>query len=488
MAKVVFVQNIWFEFLGPMHISSLLKANGHSCDMLIVEDEEAAIRALESAAPDIVAFSVMTGMHEWASGFAAKLKRHLSCITVFGGPHPTFFPEFISADGIDVICRGEGEYPLLELSDAVTEKRGYFSVRNLWFKCGDGKIIKNDVRNLIEELDTLPFADRELYGKYRSLASNVAVFLSSRGCPFDCSFCFNHQMMELYRGRGKYVRHRSPESLIDEIRTVTKSRKVTRVYFQDDTFVLDRKWLVEFLKKYAELVAIPFQCLARINQIDDEIASRLSKSGCAAVFWGLESGDENIRLNILGKGVTDEQILSGAAVLKKHGIRFRTYNIVGFPGESFEQALSTLMLNIRIGTDYPWCSIFMPYPGTRLAAFAKEKGFLDRELDLAAMPATFFTGSILRNEDQERIVNLHKFFQTAVLFPVFLRLIIPLTKLPPNRLFQLWFSFVYFVVCIRSEGRGFFQTLKHALKNARLFRVAGSKESLNRRNKNNESH
>lgn len=473
MAKIVFVQNIWFEFLGPMHISALLKDNGHLCDIMIVEDEEAAIMDLMSASPDIVAFSVMTGMHEWAAGFAARLKRHLSCITVFGGPHPTFFPEYIAADGVDAICRGEGEFPMLELADAVTKKEGYFSVKNFWFRCG-GEIIKNDVRNLIDDLDILPFADRLLYRKYPSLDSNVAVFLASRGCPFDCSFCFNHQMMDLYRGKGKYVRHRSPESLIDEIRTVTKSGKVTRVYFQDDTFVLDRKWLVRFLDLYADLVAIPFQCLARINQIDDEIASHLSRSGCTTVFWGLESGDENIRLNILGKGVTDEQIVSGAAVLKRHGIRFRTYNIVGFPGESFVQALSTLMLNIRIRTDYPWCSIFMPYPGTRLAEYAKENGFLDRELDLTAMPATFFTGSMLRNEDQKRIVNLHKFFQTAVLFPFLLPLIKLLTKLPPNRLFQLWFSFIYFIVYVRSEGRGLSHALRHALKNVRLFRLRSS--------------
>lgn len=470
MAKVVFVQNIWFEFQGPMYVSALLKSRGHECDLLIVDDESRAVAELTALKPDIVAFSIMTGSHRWASRFGAQVKSHLSCLTVFGGPHPTFFPEYIEENGVDAICRGEGEYPLLELADAVEIKADYAYLQNFWFKMPDGSIQKNDVRELIQELDSLPFPDRRLYRRYPSLESSVAVFISSRGCPFDCSFCFNHQMMELYRGKGKYVRHRSPASLIEEITAVTRSRTVKRIYFSDDTFALDKKWLKEFLPAYGREIAIPFHCLARINQIDDETASLLSVNGCATIFWGIESGDENIRMNILEKGITDEHIINGAQTLKRHGIRFRTYNIVGFPGETLAQTLKTVELNIKIDTDYPWCSIFMPYPGTRLAKYAREQGFLASDVTPDSMTSSFFIGSVINSREQNQIVNLHKFFQTVVLFPFLLPLVLLLIRLPANRLFQAWFAFVYFILYVRSEGRSFWETLSQAVKNSGQFR------------------
>lgn len=470
MAKIVFVQNIWFEFQGPMYISALLKSRGHECDLLVVDDENRAIAELTALQPDIVAFSIMTGSHQWASRFGTRIKSQLSCLTVFGGPHPTFFPEYIEEAGVDAVCRGEGEYPLLEFADAVDGNTGYYSVQNFWFKLPDGSIQKNGVRDLIPSLDSLPFPDLRLYGRYPSLESSVAVFLSSRGCPFDCSFCFNHQMMELYRGKGKYVRHRSAASLIEEIKAVTQSGTVKRIYFSDDTFALDKSWLREFLPVYGREVAIPFHCLARINQIDDEMAALLSANGCVTIFFGVESGDESIRMNILEKGITDEHIINGANILKRYGIKYRTYNIVGFPGETLAQAFNTVELNIRIGTDYPWCSIFMPYPGTRLAKYALDNGFLASDVNPDAMTSSFFIGSVINSSEQNQIVNLHKFFQTVVLFPFLLPLVKLLIRFPANRFFQVWFSFVYFILYVRSEGRDPGETFLQAVKNLNVFR------------------
>jgi hypothetical protein len=202
--------------------------------------------------------------------------------------------------------------------------------------------------------------------------------------------------------------------------------------------------------------------------VDDDLAALLKSNGCDTVFFGIESGDEGYRNAVLGKGVTDGEIRRGAAVLKRHGIRFRTYNIIGFPGETFDQALKTVALNVAIGTDYPWCSLFMPYPGTRLADYARQEGYLDAGIEPDHLEDSFHR-TLLDNPDRDRLINLHKFFQTVVLFPSLLPLVARLVRLPVNRLFQLWFSLVYFLLYVRSERRGLLATLADGVRNSAQF-------------------
>jgi radical SAM superfamily enzyme YgiQ (UPF0313 family) len=453
-----------------MYISAALKKGGHNCDLLIGHDADDFLPFLKKQKPSIVAFSVMTGMHAWVLDTAARLKKETDCRIVLGGPHATFFPDVIAHEGIDIICRGEGEAAMVELADAVSESRDISNIPNLWVKNTDKQIISNDVRPLLQDLDALPFTDQKLYARYPALQNDpVHVIISSRGCPFNCSFCFNHQMAELYRGKGRYVRQRSASSVLDEIALVTAAGGIDRIYFADDTFSLNKTWLKDFLPAYGRRFCLPFHCLVRINQIDDEIAGLLTENGCKTVFFGIESGDEAIRNGMLQKVISDEDIKRGAAILKKHGITFRTYNILGFPGETFDQALKTVSVNIAIGTDFPWCSLFMPYPGTRLADYAKERGYLSEKLTPDTMATSFHITSMLKNPDRNRLINLHKFFQTAVFFPSSVPLIKQLVKIPPNPLFQLWFGVVYFFFYVRSEGRGWLWAVRSALKNWHFF-------------------
>lgn len=472
MINVVFLQNLWFEFMGPMYLSASLKSAGHGCRMLIGNTFADFKLHLADDQPDIVAFSAMSGMHPWALEIARSIKEFSpQCLVVIGGPHPTFFPDVINEHGVDIICRGEGEGALVDLADALASNHDFHTIPNLWIKRIDGSIVKNEVRPLQQDLDSLPEPDRTLYSSYPELSeTSVKVVMSSRGCPFDCTFCFNHQMVELYRGKGRYVRHRSPAAVIAELEQIKADVRVERIYFADDTFALDRNWLKDFLPRYGNSIGLPFHCLIRINQIDTEIAGMMRQNGCKTVFFGIESGDETIRNEVLRKAITDVEIRSGARILKQAGITFRTYNIVGFPGETFDEALKTVNLNIEIGTDFPWCSIFMPYPGTRLAEYAREHGYLHDNHPVNSLDSSFHITSILANPDKERIINLHKFFQTAVLAPCMLPLIKLLVRLPDNLLFRLWFGFVYYLVYVMSEGRGFVTTFRAALRNGKFFR------------------
>jgi radical SAM superfamily enzyme YgiQ (UPF0313 family) len=149
------------------------------------------------------------------------------------------------------------------------------------------------------------------------------------------------------------------------------------------------------------------------------------------------------------------------------GIPFRTYNMTALPGETLDDAFRTVELNVRIKTDYPWCSVFSPFPGTALAQHAIEKGLLERDFNPEQLGSSFFRATKLRSPEARQLENLQKFFQTAVLWPWTFPLIKLLISLKPNRLFNLWFSLIYFCVYCRSERRGYWPTIRFALRNYR---------------------
>lgn len=181
----------------------------------------------------------------------------------------------------------------------------------------------------------------------------------------------------------------------------------------------------------------------------------------------MESGNEDLRNQVLKKQLTDDQIIKAADLLHKAGIKFRTYNILGLPDETLDDAFSTVELNIKIKADYPWCSLFSPFPGTELTDYAYTKGYLSPTFDFENLDKSFFLESKLSLPHIREMQNLQKFFQTAVLWPHSFLLIKKLIKLPPNIFFKIWFGLVYFLIYIRSEKRNFWSTFQFALKNYR---------------------
>jgi anaerobic magnesium-protoporphyrin IX monomethyl ester cyclase len=461
MADIAFVQRLWYEYPGIGLLSAVLKKHGHTARVIISESPKKILQQIGK--PDIAAFSVMTGMHHWALAAASHVKKGSGALTVFGGPHPTYFPEIIERNGVDVICRGEGEYALLDLADAVDNGSDISKIQNLWVKTG-GEIHKNPLRPLVGDLDAIPFQDRRLYyDAYPALKNSVnKIFIAGRGCPFECTFCFNERLKKMYSGLGRYVRFRSPANIIGEIRAVRERYPLKTVFFNDDIFILDHKWLERFLPLYRDEVGLPFCVQARADTLNEYIVRLLKDAGCRRVSFAVESGNEDIRKGILGKDITDDDIINAAALLKKFGIRFATYNIVGIPGETVGDALKTVELNVRIKTDYPRCSFLTPYPGTRIEEYAKDMGYLETSAD--SIPAFSQQSiSIIKLKDKNQILNIHSFFQMMVLFPASIPLIRRLIKFPANILFRTWWAFFYIIIFTRSEDRSFRDILSFAM-------------------------
>jgi radical SAM superfamily enzyme YgiQ (UPF0313 family) len=441
MAKVAFVQNLAFEYMGFMCLSAALKGQSHEVEVFLADEGGQFIEDIAAYDPDIVGFSCITGSHEWCVKIALRLKKVTGARIVFGGPHPTFFPDIIKEEVVDVVCIGEGEGAILDLANDVLKGSGNTNVLNCWFR-KNGNIVKNGVRRLIDDLDSLPYPDRSLYAKkYPFLKTRQKVIFTGRGCPFDCTYCFNKKLRTIYDGKGAYVRKRSVENVIKEIEFIKNTEDPAVIYFQDDTFVLDKKWLKDFSVEYERRVGIPYICLLRVELIDEEVADMLKSSSCVRVFFGVESGSEELRFKLLNRRVTDDRIINGAAVLKKRGIRFRTYNMLGLPGETLEDAFKTVEINNRIGTDYPWCSLFYPYPGTELEHLAESKGLISTESRRDY--SSFFKKSIIVSDHAGQLENLQKLFFYCVKFPFLKNAIKSIIRLKPNIVFELLFLVSY---------------------------------------------
>ena len=367
-------------------MSAVLKKEGHQTCLLRVTKEiskKDLIGKIERLKPDIICFSSTTNQFPHVKLYASWIKS-LGIPVVCGGVHAILSPdEVISCDGIDIVCIGEGEYALLELVNNIKNAVIFDNIANLWVK-ENGKVTKNSIRPLISDLDSLPFPDRELFLQEKSLDAwgEEATFMAGRGCPYGCTYCCNHALRKTYSGKGPYVRIRSVNNLLDEIRSVTKEYGdvVKKLNFEDDTFTLFPKWLKEFCEAYKKEFNIPFSCNVRVETVNRDILSSLKDAGCYCIKLGVESGDEWLRKNILKRSMTNEEILAACKTAHELGLKISVYNMVGLPYETPKMVEETLKINRLINPNMMQTTIFYPYPNTELFNICKQEGFLTDKL------------------------------------------------------------------------------------------------------------
>jgi len=401
-----------------------------------------------------------------------RIKAALPVFSAFGGSHATFFPEMIEEDGVDGVCRGEGEGALIDLADSLDKGALDPSIPNWYFKV-DGNVIRNPVRPYITDLDMYPGPDRDLvYRKDRtSRVSKIKHFIAGRGCPYRCTYCFNHALADLYRGKGKPFRLRSVSSVLNEVSDVRDRFGLEFVVFVDDTFILDREWLKEFSDRYPREVNLPFFCNVRANLVDEELVATLRRAGCHSASMGIESGNDEIRNGLLKRNMSREQILNAAHLLREYGIQFTTTQMLGLPTTTYENDLETLDLNIECKPAYAYVMIFQPYPRTQLGEYTREHDLMVGSFDDIGELA--WDDSVLNfsSEHKRKMRNLQRFFAILVEWP-FLRPIAErfLLKLPNNGLYwllhKLWkgYALKNRLHPVRLSARELFELARHFMK------------------------
>ncbi len=427
MRIMFIIHDIVMEPLGVTYLSSVLKQAGHETRLAAITQGD-VFEAVEAFKPQLVGYSLSTGYEQRFFDMNRELKERFGIFSVFGGSHPTFFPEMIEEPGIDSVCLGEAEEAMVEFASRFEEGgRPPTDVMNLWVKDGE-TIHKNPVRPLIDDLDTVLFPDREIFCDYAGEHRIKTMFMiASRGCPYDCSYCFNHAYRALYKGKGSVIRFRSVENVIQEALQLKRDYAPEIILFQDDTFILSRDWVLEFSREYGDRVGIPFHCHFRANLVTEEIASALHDAGCISIKMAIECVDDHVRNDILRRNLSLEQLDDACKTVKQSGIKLVTQNILGAPGSSLDIDLATLRFSMKHKPSYAYATLLQAYPKTWIGDYAREHGYLD---DDESYPASFFDRSMLNIPDKRKIERLRTLFATVVEFRFLYPLVRLLIRLP----------------------------------------------------------
>ncbi len=370
--------------MGISYISALLKREGHSTSLLVLDWKfgKSNFRALQDRitnfAPSLVCFTAVNSEIDFIINLAGSIKKkHPGIFLLLGGVHVTLNPRDKYLDLFNAFCVGEGELPTLELVTELQRQGDISNIANLWIKQGD-TIIRNPSRPFLQNLDDLPFADREIWQEWILEPQSRQVILLGRGCPYNCTYCCNHKLRKT--ASGKYVRLRSPRKISEELSLITAKNSSSELFLEIETLGVDLKWLIDLcteLKNFNDKreTKASFSANLRIYPgMDAEtIFSNLKAAGFKSVTIGLESGSERIRKEVLNRDYSNENILQAVSMARKYGIGVGIFNLIGLPGETPDDFQETLRMNRQIQPDWHATSIFYPYEGTELFELVKNR-------------------------------------------------------------------------------------------------------------------
>ncbi len=358
--------------LGPAFLAAVARAEGHSAAMLRVAHDEPveSVRArVATAAPDLIGVSMTT--RQWLRGRDMANALRSAVPVIAGGLHATFSPEQVLAEpGFDAVCLGEGERPFAALLGHLSAGGRIADARmpNIWVKGGAHPGLDPPV----ERIDDIPFMARDMLDE----RWGVVHVTTQRGCPFPCTYCAARMYDQLYDGIGKYGRRRSLDSVLAELDAIRAAGPLSYVIFLDDTFTINQPWVFEFCRAFPERVGVPFSLHARAETMNPKLIEALAAAGCRHIVYGVESGSERIRREVMKRPVTNERLVEVFRRTKEAGILVTANYMIGVPGETPDDLRATIDLHHRLEPlDFGYF-VFYPFPGTQLFQTCRQRGWL----------------------------------------------------------------------------------------------------------------
>lgn len=373
--------------LGILYISSVLKKSGYQVKVFDPPAGDFSfLERVRNFHPDIIGLSISTNQYARAKQIIAALKRDIpdACFCA-GSIHPTVLPvETLEDLKLDFVVVGEGEYTMLEVCDNFENGYGLKGIKGVVYKEG-ARIVDNGRRELIKNLDELPFPDRgslcfEWYlippGMLRGVPlQRSTTIISARGCPYSCIYCSMRLLFD------KRVRHRSVDNVILEIRWLIDHYRIEGLYFLDSVFTIDREWVLNLCERLRkEKIKLKMGTQARVNNVDLDLLVEMKKAGFVQIDYGLESGSQRI-LDALKKNCSVEQIERAFFLTKKAGIRAEACCLIGSPEEEIEDIEKTYNLVKRISASFVRFYYITPYPGTELNDMAIRNHWIEQNLN-----------------------------------------------------------------------------------------------------------
>jgi len=360
------------------YLAAVLEQNGYTVDVIDCQalwlSYEDFRREISKRKPDVVGITAITLTYKSMLQIAKVTKEvHPNCVTVLGGPHVTFWDEnaLQECPSADIVVRREGEYTLLELVQRLEAGKPLHDVIGTTCR-KDGKIVKNPDRPLIENLDELPFPARHLWPleQLRKL-EDIFYLTTSRGCTSWCDFCAAVRMF------GRRFRMRSPKNVVDELEYLTKTYNATNFTFCDDAFTIDQARIEELCREIkARKLKIVWNCGTRVDKVTKELLIKMKDAGCVSVWFGVESGSQEV-LNVMHKGISTSQTIKAIGWVRELGLTPVPNVLLGFPGETKESAWQTIKFVEKVSPDnIAFYNIATPLPGTPMYDMVKENGWL----------------------------------------------------------------------------------------------------------------
>jgi len=382
---------------GIASISAVLKKNGHQTRLIHINENlwpiptnQEILEIVGDYQPGIIGLSVLSQQYDWTCALARDLRSRFPQIPLcIGGVHPTMVPvEVANSRLFDFVCVGEGEIPFLDLVNRLEKGADVSDCPNMRVVPRDGEIINNPV-GPFPDLASLPPMDWDLFDMERitHVKKGWLSILTSRGCPYKCTYCFNREIVDQYMADGaiktskEYLRHHPVEAVLQEIRHLKSNLPgVNTIIFDDDLFTLKKKYVFEFCDAYKKSgIDLPFVVNAHVQVFNEDIARALKEAGCLICKFGLESGSERVRREILWRYMTNETIERALAAAHSQDIHTSTFIMMGLPTETRKEVLETLELCARVKMGRFRWALFFPFPGTAGYVIAKEKGLIDFE-------------------------------------------------------------------------------------------------------------
>ncbi len=361
------------ESLALADVAAVLREDGHELRLFLQKHERDFFGAIEAWRPDLAVVQAAFMAEPWMRETLTRLPRSLPHVLV--GTAASFDDELLDRVGAQALLQGELDDILPAFARAVEQGGSLADVPGAVFR-SEGELVRSPWPAEPPALEPRPLPARDLYFEPYPFLGRFPWkrFVSGRGCVHSCGFCYLPPLREGYGGAKANVRRKSVGRMVEEVRAVQQRWPVQRIHFADDLFAPSRSWLEEFAERWPREVGVPFTCNTSPETVTERNAELLGRAGARVVGIGLETGSEGNRIDGLGRPTKDDAIERAAARLKSRGIGLLTFNMLANPGEPFDDALSTLRMNQRLGTDFPRVNLAFPTEGSLLQTMLRELG------------------------------------------------------------------------------------------------------------------